>query len=304
MLKSSESYRAYFALFVAIIAVSTSAILVRLSNATPGIIAFYRLFFTVVLMLPLLPRYLKSFKSISVKVWVGCAVAGLSLAFHFILWFQSLELTSVASSVVLVTLQPLFAFVGTVIFFKERYRFGAVIGALLSILGSVIISWGDFRLSSTALVGDCLALAACAVVTIYLMIGQQVRQTLQLYTYTFIVYSFSLITLFIYNLIIKAPFTGYSFNNWVWFVLLAALPTLLGHTLFNWTVKFVGVTTISMGILGEPIGASILAYFIFGETLRPMQILGSLVILIGIGIYLSSGLLAKTKTKVAQDVSS
>ncbi|HSU79061.1 MAG TPA: DMT family transporter [Candidatus Angelobacter sp.] len=304
MLKSSESYRAYFALFVAIIAVSTSAILVRLSNATPGIIAFYRLFFTVVLMLPLLPRYLKSFKSISVKVWVGCAVAGLSLAFHFILWFQSLELTSVASSVVLVTLQPLFAFVGTVIFFKERYRFGAVIGALLSILGSVIISWGDFRLSSTALVGDCLALAACAVVTIYLMIGQQVRQTLQLYTYTFIVYSFSLITLFIYNLIVKAPFTGYSFNNWVWFVLLAALPTLLGHTLFNWTVKFVGVTTISMGILGEPIGASILAYFIFGETLRPMQIFGSLVILIGIGIYLSSGLLAKTKTKVTQDVSS
>jgi drug/metabolite transporter (DMT)-like permease len=229
-------------------------------------------------------------------------VAGISLAFHFILWFQSLELTSVASSVVLVTLQPLFAFVGAVLFFKERYRFGAVFGALLSILGSVLISWGDFKLSSSALVGDFLALAACAVVTIYLMIGQHIRQTLNLYTYTFLVYTFSMITLFVYNVIVKAPFTGYSIKNWVWFVLLAALPTLLGHTLFNWVVKWVGVTTLSMSILGEPIGASLLAYLIFGETLRPLQIIGSLVILVGIGIYLSSGFLAKNNAPARDDV--
>jgi drug/metabolite transporter (DMT)-like permease len=303
MFKSSNSFKAYFALFIAILAVSTSAILVRLSDAMPGMIAFYRLFFTVVLMLPLLPRYIKSFRSVPFKVWAGCAAAGISLAFHFILWFQSLELTSVASSVVLVTLQPLFAFVGTVLFFKERYRFGAVFGALLSILGSLFISWGDFRLSSTAFIGDFLALAACAVVTIYLMIGQHIRQTLNLFTYTFLVYSFSMVTLFIYNLIVKTPFTGYSIKNWVWFILLAVLPTLLGHTLFNWTVKWVGVTTISMSILGEPIGASILAYFIFGETLRPLQIIGSLVILVGIGIYLSSELIAKNRNPIPKDVS-
>lgn len=283
---STQYIKAYSALLIGILSVSLSAIFVRLTHAPAGITAFYRLFFTVILMAPLFPRYVSSFKNISFKTWVLCALGGISLAFHFILWFRSLELTSVASSVVLVTLQPLFAFFGTTLLFKEKYSFGAIFGAFFSILGSLLISWGDFKLGSTALIGDGFALLACVAVTVYLMIGQRVRQNMPLFSYTFIVYFFSTLTLFIYNLLTSQAFFGYGRADWILFALLAVFPTLLGHTLFNWVIKWMGVTTVSMSILGEPIGASILAYMLFGENLRPLQILGSLIIISGVGLYL------------------
>lgn len=286
MSPSSRQFKAYLALFIGILSVSASAILVRLSTASPGVTAFYRLFFTIVFMLPVLSKFRDHFKKLTLTHLVWSAISGICLAWHFILWFQSLELTSVASSVVLVTLQPLFAFIGSFFIFNERYRIGAVLGAGLSILGSVLISWGDLQISHSALFGDLLALAACIAVTVYFLIGQALRKSMTLFVYTFCVYFFATLTLLIYNLVLGEHFWGFQTTNWLLFVLLAVFPTLLGHTLFNWAVKFVGVTTISMSILGEPIGASILAYFIFHELLRPLQIVGSLIILFGIGLYL------------------
>ncbi|WEG11977.1 DMT family transporter [Pullulanibacillus sp. KACC 23026] len=285
-MKSPTYLKAYIGLFIGIITVSASAILVKLADAPAGITAFYRLFFTVVVMLPLFPRYASTFRRIPMKVWFGSALAGISLALHFILWFRSLDLTSVTSSVVLVTLQPLFAFLGSMIVFKTRHTLGASLGVLFSILGSVLISWGDFELSTVAFWGDALALAACLAVTVYLMIGERIRQDRPLYTYTFIVYCFSMVTLLIYNCLTSQDFFHYPTKDWVLFLLLAIFPTLLGHTIFNGVVKWLGVTTVSMSILGEPIGASILAYFIFGETLSVLQIIGSLIILGGIAVYL------------------
>lgn len=286
MNSSSHQFKAYLAVFIGILSVSASAILVRLATASPGITAFYRLFFTLALMIPLLPKFRAQFKKMTIKPLLWTAVSGVCLAWHFILWFHSLELTSVASSVVLVTLQPLFAFIGSFFIFNERYRIGAVFGAGLSILGSLLISWGDMQVSHSALLGDLLALAACLAVTGYFLIGQALRKSMTLFVYTFCVYFFATLTLLIYNLVLREQFWGFQNTNWLLFVLLAIFPTLLGHTLFNWAVKWVGVTTISMSILGEPIGASILAYFIFHELLRPLQIAGSLIILFGIGLYL------------------
>ncbi|RIW38783.1 DMT family transporter [Bacillus salacetis] len=276
----------YFILIIGVLSVSTSAILVKVSSADAGVIAFYRLLFTIILMSPVfLIKYRQELRRITLKDWGYTVAAGFFLAFHFILWFESLNYTSVASSTVLVTLQPLFAFIGTYLFFKEKFSRSALLSAALAISGSVVISWGDFRISGMALWGDLLALLACALVTAYLLFGQNVRQRLSLITYTFIVYLMSAVVLFIYVLIKGERLGPYPNEEWFYFLLLAIIPTLLGHTLFNWSLKWLSTSTISMAILFEPIGASVLAYYLLEESVMPSQMIGGGVILLGIYLF-------------------
>lgn len=278
----------YIALAVGVAAVSTSAIFVKLTSAPAPVIAFYRLFFSTLLVLPLfLAKCLPQLKTMSRKDWSYSALAGVLLAFHFILWFESLNYTSVASSVVLVTLQPLFAFIGTYFFFKERVSVRGVISALLAIAGSAVISWGDFRISGLALFGDFLALAACAMVTAYLLFGQGVRKRHSLTLYTFIVYAVSSVTLLIYCLALKYPLSGYPQQDWMYFLLLAAVPTLLGHSLFNWSLKWISTNVISVAILFEPVGSIILAYFFLAETVLLTQVIGGGIIVAGVLLFMT-----------------
>jgi drug/metabolite transporter (DMT)-like permease len=291
----------YFALIVGVIAVSASAIFVKFSDAPSGVIAFYRLLFSVLFMLPVfLMKYVKELALISGRDWIYATLAGVFLAFHFILWFESLNYTSVASSTVLVTLQPLFAFVGTFLFFKERFSIKAILCAVAAIVGSVIISWGDFRVSGTALFGDILALLACALVTAYLMFGQSVRKRISLVTYTFVVYSISSIVLLLYVLIVGESLYPYPKNEWWNFILLALIPTLLGHTLFNWAIKWISTSIISMAILFEPVGATILAYYLLSEKVLFTQLLGGSIVIVGISLFLLNERSGKQK-KVKKD---
>ncbi len=276
----------YVVIIIGVLSVSLSAIFVKLTSADAGVIAFYRMFFSVLIMLPIfLLKYKHEITTLSKKDWIFSTFAGVFLAFHFILWFESLNYTSVASSTVLVTLQPIFAFVGTYFLFKEKIAMKTIIAALIAILGSVIISWGDFMLSGTALYGDLLALAGCALITAYLLFGQDVRKRLSLITYTFVVYSISTVTLFIYVLLKGESFGPYSASDWFWFILLALIPNLLGHTLFNWAIKWVSTNVISIAILFEPVGAAILAYYVFNEGLSVTQILGGIVVIAGILLF-------------------
>ncbi len=296
----------YFALIVGVIAVSASAIFVKFSDAPSGVIAFYRLLFSVLFMLPVfIMKYVKELRLISHRDWLYATLAGVFLAFHFILWFESLNYTSVASSTVLVTLQPLFAFVGTFLFFKERFSLKAILCAVAAIVGSVIISWGDFRVSGTALYGDILALLACALVTAYLMFGQSVRKRISLVTYTFVVYSISSIVLLFYVLIVGESLYPYPKNEWWNFILLALIPTLLGHSLFNWAIKWISTSIISMAILFEPVGATILAYYLLSEKVLFTQILGGSIVIVGISLFLldeRSGKQKKAKKDALKDI--
>jgi drug/metabolite transporter (DMT)-like permease len=278
----------YAALVVGVIAVSASAIFVKLCSAPSGVIAFYRLFFSVLFMLPifLTKKYVSELRLITKKDWLFSAIAGILLAFHFILWFESLNYTSVASSTVLVTLQPLFAFLGTYFFFKEKLSGKAIISGVIAVIGSTIISWGDFQISGAALFGDILAIIACAFVTGYLLFGQTVRKRLSLITYTFVVYFMSSVTLLIYVLLRKESVLPADTHDWVYFILLALFPTLLGHTLFNWSLKWLSTSTISMAILFEPVGATILAYFLLKEYVSFSQIVGGIIVICGISLFI------------------
>lgn len=276
----------YLPIAIGVIAVSMSAIFVKLANADAGVIAFYRMLFSVLIMAPIFFwKYTKELRILTKRDWTFSFIAGIFLAFHFILWFESLNYTSVASSTVLVTLQPLFAFAGTYFFFKERLSVKTILSGLIAIVGCILISWGDFRISGSALYGDMLALSACGLVTAYLLFGQDVRKRLSLVTYTFVVYGVSTITLFFYIVVKGESFGPYPANDWLWFLLLAIVPNLLGHTLFNWSLKYVSTNIISIAILFEPIGAAILAFYVFNEYLSATQILGGFIVIAGITLF-------------------
>ncbi|QST00293.1 EamA family transporter [Pontibacillus sp. ALD_SL1] len=297
-------FNPYIAIVIGVLSVSTAAVFVKLAATAPAsIIALYRLLFAVLLMAPfVLTKHRKEFKSITNKDWILSIAAGVFLAFHFILWFESLNYTSVASSVVLVTLQPIFAFIGTFLFFKERFTVGAILSMLIAITGSVVISWGDFQISGLALLGDILALLGAMMVTGYFLLGQTVRKRLPLVTYTFVVYGISTITLFIYNIILQNPFYGYPSQYWMIFLALAIIPTFLGHTLFNWSLKWLSTSTISMSIVFEPVGASLLAYVILGETLSWSQWLGGVIVIVGLSLFIYSTSKKSKQISIKEDI--
>ncbi|ANU25843.1 DMT family transporter [Planococcus versutus] len=280
------SIHPYIPIIIGVFSVALSAIFVKMTSADSGVTAFYRMLFSVVIMSPIFfLKYTHEIKKLSKRDWLFASIAGIFLAFHFILWFESLNYTSVASSTVLVTLQPLFAFAGTYFFFKEKLSIKTLLSGAIAILGSVLIGYGDFKVSGNALYGDLLALIACALITTYLLFGQDVRKRLSLVTYTFVVYGVSTITLFFYILVKGESFGPYPASEWMWFLLLAIIPNLLGHTLFNWALKWVSTNVISIAILFEPIGAAVLAYFILGEYLSASQIIGGSVVLAGITLF-------------------
>ena len=291
----------YTALVVGVISVSASAIFVKLCTSPSGVIAFYRLFFTVLFMLPMVltKQHITELRQITKKDWFFSIVAGVLLAFHFILWFESLNYTSVASSTVLVTLQPIFAFIGTYLFFKEKLSGKAILSGLIAVAGSVIISWGDFRISGSALFGDFLSLIGCALVTAYLLFGQNVRKRLSLITYTFVVYLISALTLLIYTIAAGQSLFPDKSSDWVYFILLALFPNLLGHSLFNWSLKWLSTSTISMAILFEPVGATILAYFLLRENVVWSQLVGGAIVMAGISLFVLDERKLKLKTAVS-----
>jgi drug/metabolite transporter (DMT)-like permease len=279
----------YLVLLIGVLSISTSAIFVKLTTSPAPITATYRLLFTVLLMTPIAIRpIMRELPSMNRSSWYYAVGSGFFLAIHFILWFESLNYTSVTSSVVLVCLQPLFSFIGGYYVFKEKLSIYAVMGGVLAFLGSVIIGWGDFQIGGMALFGDILALLAAGMVTGYWMIGQHMRKTMSLTTYTYIVYGLATLMLLVYDLTLGYSLYPYPAFDWLWFLSLAVFPTLLGHSLLNWVIKWVNASTVSMSILGEPIGSAILAYFILNEKIKPLQWIGSAVILCGIYLFLKN----------------
>jgi drug/metabolite transporter (DMT)-like permease len=276
-------------LFFGVFALSTSAIFVKLADAPAAITAFYRMFFAAVMLLPFLlvnKENRQELRLLSKKKWGLGILSGIFLAAHYVLWFESLNYTSVASSTVIVTLQPLFSIVGGYFLFKERFSKGAIIGCLVAIAGSIVIGWQDFQISGQALFGDILAFIAAGIITAYFFIGQHVRKKLSLIPYSVISYGSSTLLLGVFAFSQQTPFFNYSVQTWWYFIGLAFIATILGQTIFNWLLKWLSTSIISISILGETIGTCILAYFILDEVISLQQGMGIALILIGLALFL------------------
>lgn len=293
----------YITLLLGVLSLSTSAIFVKLANAPASITAFYRLFFVVIFLLPfvLLNKSNRNeLLNMTKKQWTLGMTSGVFLSIHYVLWFESLNYTSVASSTVIVTLQPIFSIVGCYYLFNERYGKTSILGCLIAIFGCFIIGWGDFQISSQALFGDFIALIAAGMITVYFMIGQYMRKSLSVIPYSFVGYISSALVLSTYASSQSLPFLNYPTNTWAAFLGLAVIATILGQMSFNWLLKWFSTSVISMCILGEVIGTCILAYFILNETISMQQGTGIMVILSGLALFLIE---ENRKTKTVNEMS-
>ena len=280
----------YVILFFAVFFLSTSAIFVKIAAAPAGITAFYRLLITTLALVPFLilkEENRREIGKLNAKQWGMGVLSGFLLSVHYVLWFESLNYTSVASSTVIVCLQPLFALIGGYFIFKEKYSKLALMGCVIAILGSVVIGWGDLQISNEALLGDIMALVAAAIIAGYFMVGQHIRTTLSAIPYSVISFGSGSVFLAIYSLMRNENFIDYPLKTWGAFLGLAFMATILGQFIFTWLLKWLSASIISMSILGEAVGTCILSYFILSEKISLQQGTGIVIILVGLGIFLS-----------------
>jgi drug/metabolite transporter (DMT)-like permease len=266
-------------------AISTASIFIKLCDAPVLIIATYRMMLASLLLTPF-ACYQRTWRGWGRNELGWFLLSGLFLGLHFAFWIASLKYTSVASSVVLVTTHPIFVGIGGWLFLKERLGSDLVLGIALSVLGSGWISYGDMSLSRETLMGDGLALLGAIAASGYLLVGRRMRRDRDLISYIFPVYSTAGLMLILFALIFQEPFFGYSSSTYLYLFLLALVPQLLGHTTFNWALKYLPASIVAIAILGEPIGSTILAYFFLGEGLNMWKIIGGILILAGILIAL------------------
>ena len=280
----------YGSLGLGVLFLSTSAIFVKLAEAPSGIIAFYRLLFTLCFLIPALlcrKKEREQLLRLNGRQMTLAVVSGALLAVHWVMWFESLQYTSVASSTVLVSLQPLFSILWGWLMLHEKVSRQGMAGVFLAIAGSVISGWGDFRVSGAAFWGDVLSFASAGVISLHFLFGQLLRKELDVLPYTTVCYSASTFCLAVYALVTGQGFTGYSLQTWGCFLGLALFATVGGQCVFNLLLKYLPATAVTMGILGEPVGTIILAFLLFGERIVLQQGLGMLCILGGLWIYFS-----------------
>ncbi len=277
--------RLYLFLFTGILAVSTASIFIKLCDAPALTIAAYRMVLASLVLMPF-ACYQKTWRGWRRSEWGWALLSGLFLSLHFAFWIASLKYTSVASSVVLVTTHPVFVGVGAWLFLKERPGLNLIFGIGLSVLGSTMIGYGDMSPSTEALVGDGFALLGAIAASGYLLVGRKMRKDRNLISYIFPVYSTAGLILILLALIFQNPFFGYSSSTYLYLFLLALVPQLIGHTTFNWALKYLPATLIAISVLGEPVGSSLLAYLILGEGLTVWKIAGGISIFAGILIAL------------------
>jgi len=277
--------RPFLFLPIGIIAISTGSIFIKLCDAPALIIAAYRLVLASLMLIPY-ACYKKTWRGWG-RIEMGWLIlSGLLLSLHFAFWITSLKYTSVASSVVLVSTHPIFVGIGARLFLRERLGLNLILGIILSVLGSGLISYGDMTLSKEALMGDGLALVGAMTASGYFLVGRKMRRNQDLLSYIFPVYSTAGLALVLFSLLFQKPFFGYPTTTYLFMFLLALVPQLIGHTTFNWALKYFPASMVSITILGEPIGSAILAYFILGEGLTIWKGLGGISIFIGILIAL------------------
>ncbi len=286
-----------------ILAVSTSSIFIRFAqeDAPSLVVAAYRLTLASLILAPLaLTRYRSELRALTRSEVLLGLLSGFFLALHFATWISSLEYTTVASSVVLVTTTPLWVALLSPLILRETNGKTVVVGMLLALAGGAVVAISDACtwqnglicpplatfVRGTAFLGDFLALCGAWMAGGYIIIGRRLRAKMSLIPYIFVVYGMAAIVLIIILVISGERAIGYQPLTYVWLLLLALVPQLIGHSTFNWTLRFLPASLVSITLVGEPIGSTILAFVILKEAPTFLKTAGAILILAG--IYIAS----------------
>ncbi|MBB6672713.1 DMT family transporter [Cohnella nanjingensis] len=268
------------------IAISFSPILVRYSHAPVSVQGMWRMLFTLVVMLPFGRSQLGSVRRIARRDWLLLLAAGFFLALHFLLWMASLDYTSIASSTIILSLEPVFVMFGAYFVFKDRTNKWALLGMALALVGAVCVGSGDSGVSADAIRGDVLSLLGTLAVAVNMLIAKRILTRVSSYLYSMIVFAVTGLCFAAYNVALGYPMFGYAGREWLVFALLAIVPTVFGHMIFNWLLSYVKAATVSMTVLAEPVGASILGMLIFREMITGFQLIGGAAVILGLILYM------------------
>lgn len=284
--KKESSYR-WAVLGLGVVAVSTGSILIRLAQAPSLVVGTWRLLLAALLLTPwALPSSRRHWRRLSLGDMGRLALAGVALALHFVAWISSLSYTTVASSVILVSTNPIFVGLAGHFLLGERLNRRSVLAIAIAMLGTVVVSYGDWAFTGQALWGDFLALMGALGASAYVLLGRAVRQRISTLAYIWPCYALAGAILLLLCVLYGQPLVGYDQRTLLFFLLLAVIPQILGHSSFNWALAHFSPLFITLALLGEPVGATVLAFFILGEV-PPLSTLGGGVLVL-LGIYLAS----------------
>jgi drug/metabolite transporter (DMT)-like permease len=275
------------ALVSGVLAVSTGAIFARLADAPALVIAAYRVGLAALLLAPL--AWWKAgdeLRRLTRRDYRLGILAGLFLALHFATWIASLNYTSVATSVVLVNTNPLWVGLLTPWISHDRLPRLMRLSIVISVVGGMIIGVKDFTLGGQALWGDILALLGSICAALYLLLGRTIRLRLSLLAYVIVCYGSAALILWVIVLVLRLPISGFSTQTYTMFLALALIPQIIGHSSYNWALKWFSASLIAVSLLGEPIGSTLLAYVLLDEDLTWPQVIGGASILAA--IYLAA----------------
>jgi len=271
-----------------ILGISVSAILIRFSQAPSAVTAAFRLLWTVVLMSPVVwgkKELRRELLSVSPKTALKCALSGIFLAVHFIFWFESLRRTSVASAATIVCTEVIWVSLGFCLFMKGKLSGKAVLAIAVAFAGSVMIAFADSAAGGSHLHGDLLALIAAVAAAVYMLIGRSVRSDTSTTVYTYLVYAVCAAALVCVGLVQGHSFVHSHISGLIVGFLLAVFSTILGHSIFSWCLRFFSPSFVSASKLCEPVVASVLAAFLFGEIPSLLQAAGAVLIIGGVYYY-------------------
>jgi drug/metabolite transporter (DMT)-like permease len=281
------SFNPSLALISGVLAVSTGAIFARLAEAPALVIAAYRVGLASLILAPVAWWQARDeLLGLEKKEYLLALLSGLFLALHFSTWISSLNYTSVANSVVLVNTNPLWVGLLAPAISKDHLTSMTKLGIVISVIGGVIIGAGDFALGGQALWGDFLALVGGVCAAMYLLLGRNLRRKLSLLAYVILCYGSAAIVLWASVIALRLPVVGFTSGTYAAFAGMALISQIIGHTSYNWALKWFSASLIAVSLLGEPIGATILAYIIFDEGLTWTKFVGGSLILAG--IYLAA----------------
>lgn len=261
-------------LVIGLIAASQSGNIIRLGEAHPVAIAAWRLFFASVFLAPLARGQFRSLKTLLKREWLLLGLAGFTLAIHFFAWIGAVQLTTVANASMFFAINPVLTATAGHLIFGERISPKLIISIATGISGLAIIGWGDLTFRTENLLGDGLALLCSALFTVYFLLGKRLRQRLNTNVYVVVLYGSAALVSFATMLAMDLPLAQYDDKTWLCFLLMALVPTMIGHTSFASAVKYIDAGRISAATLSEPILAGIVAYFAWDETITSQGIIG------------------------------
>lgn len=281
-------FNPYLVLMIGIIGVSTGSIFARLADAPALVTAAYRVGLAALVLIPAAGwKAREELRNLSFQDVKMAMLSGLFLALHFAAWISSLDYTAIANSVVLVNTIPLWVGLLTPLITGDSLKSTTVVSIALSVVGGAIIGFGDFATGGNALRGDLLAVVGAVCAAVYLLLGRSLRRKLSLLAYVTVCYGSAAVILWIVVLFLNLPITGYSSQTVAAFWAMALVSQILGHSSYNWALKWFSTALVAVALLGEPIGSTILAYLIFNEGLTWFKFVGGLFIMLAIYIAAS-----------------